>query len=554
MPGAGNKKLPVVKPLKRLLGGATVTMLICATAFLARDVALGSGYATLGLALLVGGLGVAATVLLMAKDLSLLQLRIVELATFGAVAGYLATSSYLAISEQLAQGEAALALSRWHLALSLFVLLMVAYGTVVPNAPTRAATVIGAMALTPLGLGMALRALNPDYSAVIQVLITPGRIIDSFAIVVAGAGVAILGAYLMDQYFSAAHEAKKTSIYTLKERIGEGGMGEVWLAEHTALARPAAVKLIKRGAVGDGDEHKSMIPIRRFEREARATAKLRSPHTIEIYDFGVTGDGTFYYAMEHLNGMDLGELVERHGPLPPGRVTYLLMQACESLADAHNNSMTHRDIKPANIYTCRMGGAHDFVKVLDFGLVKTEPRTDSATKLTVEGVTSGTPAYMAPEMAIAQNEVDGRVDIYALGCVGYFLLTGQQVFDGETAVSIILEHVRTQPVPPSQRVECEIPASLERSIMKCLEKDPADRFQTAKELGAELAAGSLRTAGVPAVPRNGGRSTSRNEPPEAPRNQVPPPWRSTSSAGSMVYFLALRTSGSSPESLHGLSR
>jgi serine/threonine-protein kinase len=198
--------------------------------------------------------------------------------------------------------------------------------------------------------------------------------------------------------------------------------------------------------------------------------------------------------MEYLEGLDLEDLIGRFGPVPAERAVHLLMQACDSLADAHEHGMTHRDIKPANLHLSRRGPGLDFVKVLDFGLVQTGERAEDSTQLTAEGTTSGTPAYMAPEMAVRRNGVDGRADIYALGCVAYWLLTGTRVFEGDTGVALIVEHVKTAPVPPSRRTEMPIPAELERIVMKCLEKDPADRFASARELAAALAAIPLPAA------------------------------------------------------------
>jgi serine/threonine-protein kinase len=263
-------------------------------------------------------------------------------------------------------------------------------------------------------------------------------------------------------------------------------MGEVWKAEHRLLVRPAAVKLIRPEALGARGESASTAA-RRFEREAQATSRLSSPHSIELYDFGVTDEGTFYYVMELLHGLDLKTLVERYGPVPAERAIHILRQACHSLADAHLTGVVHRDVKPGNIFVCRSGFEYDFVKVLDFGLVKhlNDSGRESA-QLTVQGLASGTPAFMAPEMAYDDGKVDGRADIYALGCVGYWLLTGQLVFEGETPMATLLQHVKDVPRPPSSRTELQIPSDLERVILSCLEKRPDDRPQSARELSGLL--------------------------------------------------------------------
>jgi serine/threonine-protein kinase len=223
--------------------------------------------------------------------------------------------------------------------------------------------------------------------------------------------------------------------------------------------------------------------LRRFEREAQATASLNSPHTIQLFDFGVTGDGAFYYVMELLAGRDLETLVKEFGPVPADRAIFLLRQVCHSLADAHARGMVHRDIKPANIYVCRMGLEYDFVKVLDFGLVKLRHRdAGTDTMLTVDHTTTGTPAYMAPEIIMGESDVDPRADVYALGCVAYYLLTGSLVFDADAPMKMLLQHVHERPVPPSARTELPIPRVLDDLVLRCLEKDPDKRPQSAEAL------------------------------------------------------------------------
>ena len=211
--------------------------------------------------------------------------------------------------------------------------------------------------------------------------------------------------------------AREMGSYRLEERIGQGGMGEVWLARHRMLARPAAVKLIRASHLGAEGEDAGRTVLKRFGQEAQATAALRSPHTIVVYDFGLSDDGTFYYVMELLDGMDLDTLVRRYGPQPPERVVHVLRQACHSLHEAHDAGLIHRDIKPANLFICRYGSDLDFVKVLDFGLVSGRSRSArDETKLTREGTVVGSPAFMPPEMALAEYPVEGRADLYALGC------------------------------------------------------------------------------------------------------------------------------------------
>jgi serine/threonine protein kinase len=273
--------------------------------------------------------------------------------------------------------------------------------------------------------------------------------------------------------------------YTLEKKLGEGGMGAVYRARHAMLRRQAAIKLIKPEISGEGSQRTRALD--RFEREAQATADLKSPHTIQIYDFGVSADGAFYYVMELLDGVDLETAVERYGPMPPERVVFLLRQACASLDEAHTSALVHRDIKPANIFLCRYGLQYDFVKVLDFGLVTLGPqREDMDAKLTADGTAIGTPAYLAPEMVTGTDAVDGRADIYALGCVAYWLLTGHVPFERETAMATILAHAKDTPVPPSSVGELAIPEALEVLVLECLAKDPADRPASAAELSRRL--------------------------------------------------------------------
>jgi serine/threonine-protein kinase len=261
-------------------------------------------------------------------------------------------------------------------------------------------------------------------------------------------------------------------------------MGEVWQATHRFLVRPAAIKLIKPDVLGAMTKAQGDVLMERFPREARAAANLRSPHTIQLYDFGVASNGSFYYVMELLNGMDLQTLVSKHGPLPAARTIYLLQQACESLAEAHERGLVHRDIKPANIQVCRMGQYFDYVKVLDFGLVKTqstEAMPDFDARLTAPNSVTGTPAYLSPESALGEA-VDQRTDIYALGCVAYWMLTGRYVFTGDSSIQIVARHVNTAPVPPSRYSAFDISPALDELVLACLRKKPSQRPATAREL------------------------------------------------------------------------
>ena len=276
--------------------------------------------------------------------------------------------------------------------------------------------------------------------------------------------------------------ARDLGSYHLERLLGSGGMGEVWLGRHQLLARSAAVKLVRPEVLGAGSDAAAAVMLRRFEREAQATAALSSPHSIRLFDFGITEDRTFYYVMELLAGRDLETLVREFGPLPADRALYVLRQVCHSLAEAHARGLVHRDVTPANVYLCRMGLDYDFVKVLDFGLVKfSDQRATEHTLMGAAHMTAGTPAFMAPEL-IVEGDIDGRADVYSLGCVAYYLLTGQLVFEGDTAMKMFLQHLQDTPLPPSQRTELPVPPEVDALVLACLQKDPADRPQSAEAL------------------------------------------------------------------------
>ena len=277
-------------------------------------------------------------------------------------------------------------------------------------------------------------------------------------------------------------EGRRVGGYTLQRRLGQGGMGEVWLAQHSLLARPSAVKLIRQSVVQNDASAREKLE-ERFEREAKATAQLRSPHTVELYDFGVTDEGDFFYVMEYLNGFELSELVRKFGPLDPARAVHFLKQACDSLGEAHLMGLVHRDLKPENLFACHLGTQYDFLKVLDFGIVRMSKGEDQTH--TAAGTLTGSPAYMSPEAAQGED-VTFASDVYGLGCVAYWLLTGRPVFECTSAMQLLLQHVSKQPLPPSE-FRSDLPLELEELVLRCLAKDPSDRPLDSLELGKQLA-------------------------------------------------------------------
>jgi serine/threonine-protein kinase len=284
-------------------------------------------------------------------------------------------------------------------------------------------------------------------------------------------------------------KARELGSYTLQERLGVGGMGEVYRGTHRLLARPAALKLITPAVLHSGSADSERVIVERFKREAEAAATLRSPHTIELYDFGVADDGTFYYVMELLDGLDLEKLTSSFGPVPPARAVHFLQQACESLGEAHARGLVHRDLKPSNLFACRMGLEVDFIKVLDFGLVKNNPKSsEEQVRLTAVDSVSGTPAFMAPEMIGGGDAVGPPADVYAIGCVAHWLLTGKFVFQAPNPTAMLVKHLQQQPERASVSSPHSVPQELDELILECLAKEPSARPANAIELGRRLGA------------------------------------------------------------------
>lgn len=457
-------------------------LIVTVGALCLRDSVFG-GRTLTALELTLAGLAGSATLLLFARGVSDTWMPRLEAVIVWLSGGYLAVRAF--DPQSWVQTGAVPIETLRHLdhASVAIGLLIVGYCVAVPNTPRRAAAVTLPLAVAPLLVSLLRLLSTPEIAvpaAVAGVLMT-----DTIMVPVAATAIGLYAVFLLDRYRDAAERARDEGRYRLVHRIGSGGMGEVWLAHHHMLARPVALKMIRADHLGDPERVRSAWV--RFEQEAQAIAALRSPHTVELYDFGITTDEVFYYVMEYLSGLDLERLVERHGPLSPQRVVYLLRQICASLGDAHAHGLIHRDIKPANIVVSRMGTEYDFVKILDFGLVKSLAPGSASAEITLDGAFVGTPAYASPEVASGEGPVGPAADIYSVGCVAYWLLTGTTVFPATGHGAMLADHIKTPPEPLSTRAATWIPPELEAVVMRCLEKVPDDRFRSPADLDAALA-------------------------------------------------------------------
>jgi eukaryotic-like serine/threonine-protein kinase len=409
-----------------------------------------------------------------------LALRIIETAIFGLTALFLAFRQYDWGLHAAAAGSATAYVVILKNTIISSILVMLCYCMLIPGNWKRAARVALAIALLPLLTQALLVGFHPSVRHLALGVATWERIGENFVILSLAAGLSIYGTHVITSLRTEAAEARQLNQYRLGRRLGVGGMGEVYLAEHQLLKRPCALKVIRP----DYASHATTLA--RFEREVRAMARLSHPNTVEIFDYGRGDDGTFFYVMEYLPGLDLDQLVTRHGPMPPGRVIYLLRQACEALAEAHAIGLIHRDLKPANIIAARRGGKHDFAKILDYGLVR-ETTPDYDVTLSREGTVRGTPMFIAPEQAMGGRDLDHRSDLYTIGGVAYYLLTGRGPFDCETMPRMLIAHAR-DPVEPPSRINPNVPPDLEKVILRCLEKAPSDRYPDASSLADAFAA------------------------------------------------------------------
>jgi len=441
------------------------------------------------LAMAAGGAILLAAVLWRRKVWTLRQLRLMELLLFGTLVAHFLSRCHFLLWEgpTLAHAVDLAAQQNYVLAYRViaginhevympWALVIIIYGIFIPNHWQRCALVVALMALTPFSLRTVA-------------YVTSGMPLDDWGIVVGTNGaillliavaIAIFGAHRIEVLRQEAFQARRLGQYQLNERLGAGGMGEVYLAEHVLLRRPCAIKLIRPDRAGDAQH------LRRFEREVNATATLTHPNTVQVYDYGHADDGTFYYVMEYLPGLTLEQLVEWHGPLPANRAIHFLRQVCGALREAHAIGLIHRDIKPSNVMVCERGGRHDTAKLLDFGLVIPLGADPGSEKLTQDGAITGTPAYMSPEQASGQDEVDARSDIYSVGALAYFLLTGQPPFAGRSSVKMLAAHLYEPPTPPTSHCP-GVPAELETVVLKCLAKVPTDRYRDVRTLDAALA-------------------------------------------------------------------
>jgi eukaryotic-like serine/threonine-protein kinase len=409
------------------------------------------------------------------------QLRCIEYGFFG-IEMLLILQAQYSISLQLLERGDFISLVAYEKngVLRTFMLMMI-YGVFIPNHPRITSSVVLSMAVGPIVVLALVVHHELEVTAMDLQMAGYQYVVSNALFLLLGGTLSIFSAHVLNGMRREVSEARRLGQYRLLEKLGEGGMGEVYLAEHQLLKRPCALKLI------NPDLEDKSIALARFEREVQSAAQLSHPNTIEIYDYGRADDGTFYYVMEYLPGLSVADLIRRGGPLPASRAVYIARQVCGALAEAHRRGMIHRDLKPANILVAVLGGECDVAKVLDFGLVKlTDPAAAAGPQLTAEYSVSGTPAFMSPEQAFAQGDIDGRADLYALGAILYFMVTGKPPFERETAMALMMAQAKEPVRPPSQLCP-GLPADLEAVILRCLAKEPGERYPDARAVSAALA-------------------------------------------------------------------
>jgi serine/threonine-protein kinase len=418
------------------------------------------------------GVVLPALVVLCVRPLRVNQLRWLEAAVFGGPIVQATGQTFAPMPPQAALPEMATA---WPVAFVVqWFLILTVYGVFIPNTSRRAAVVVGVMASLALGSSVAA------WSRYSLPLATWGQWTANVVLYLGlGSAFAVFNSARLESYRREAAAARELGQYRLGRRLGGGGMGEVFAAEHRLLKRPCAVKLIRPDRAADDTF------VRRFEREAAAAARLTHPAAVQVYDYGRADDGTFYYVMEYLPGRTLDELVRVAGPLPPARAVLLLRQVCGALAEAHSLGLVHRDVKPGNVMVCDLGGRADAAKLLDFGLVVATD--DADTRLTAAGGLLGTPAFMSPEQARGAADLTPASDLYSLGATAYFLLAGRPPFEAGNPLELLHAHL-TRPVTPPSAHAPGLPADLEAVVLRLLAKEPGDRYRTAAEVADALAA------------------------------------------------------------------
>ena len=408
---------------------------------------------------------------------SLTTLRQIELATFLSIAAFF---SYLQVHTlqntalfDLAACDPDIEVVRiWTQASALrWFFLVVIYGVFIPNTWGRCALLSGLVAVLPLILTPLGAMWHEQMSQDVLYSIVDLAILMGTAVC-----IAVFGSYRLQKLQQQAFQAQQLGQYRLGKKLGAGGMGDVYLAEHLLLRRPCAIKLIRP------DQTRDPAALERFEREVQAMATLTHWNTVEVYDYGRADDGRFYYVMEYLPGPNLDTLVAQSGPLPAARAIHILRQTCQALREAHGRGLLHRDIKPSNIIVCERGGVHDVAKLLDFGLVHETGLRPKSDRLTLQGAVLGSPPFMSPEQAAGRTDLDTRTDIYSLGAVGYFLLTGEPPFVRETPMEMLLAHAY-EPV----MMKDDIPPDLQAVLSRCLSKKPDARYPSVVALDDALA-------------------------------------------------------------------
>ncbi len=423
---------------------------------------------------------ILATILWARPMLGLSRLRLIEISLFGIMLAEISLGLFsdLFVDQELrepfTQGEHALFHygSSWSLP---FFALIVCYGTLIPSTWLRCGRIVTVMAIVPLIIVLAAGM----WEGIFTTSFVQSLLVQITIWMIAAVSIAVFGTSRIEVLLEAVSQARRLGQYQLKERLGSGGMGEVFLAEHMLLRRPCAIKLIRPEFAGDPSV------LRRFEHEVQVTATLTHPNTVQIFDYGHADDGTFYYVMEYLPGLNLEQEIQRNGPMRPARVVHVIRQLCGALREAHAAGLIHRDLKPSNVILCELGGVSDVAKLLDFGLALGHGIGPRPQRLSGEGTITGSPVFMSPEQAAGRENIDTRTDIYSLGAVMYFLLTGKPPFVRETVMQTLAAHMHEAVTSPDC-LRSDIPVELQSTILKCLEKDPNQRFQDVAGLEESL--------------------------------------------------------------------